>query len=216
MNLKKFIIQKYDNNLINEFKRLGIEDEEILKIYIKESHNGNLAKFLNQNDKIFTFGILHAIFLDAIEAKRKTDLKIGIIKAIHRTIPVLLAPFFPTIAIIGVLFSTTRTFNKIISPILKDPGHDYPGFLTKVIKSSMKVAEGEINVKDRFARAFVVSDNITKALKEDVLRQFSLYLADKMSKENPTDEVPDNYIENELKTYLNDQFDIDPEIPLKK
>ena len=29
-------------------------------------------------------------------------------------------------------------------------------------------------------------------------------------------EVPDHYIENELKTYLNDRFDIDPELGLKK
>ena len=30
------------------------------------------------------------------------------------------------------------------------------------------------------------------------------------------EEVPDHYIENELKEYLNREFNIDPEIPLKK
>jgi hypothetical protein len=28
--------------------------------------------------------------------------------------------------------------------------------------------------------------------------------------------VPHNYIENELKQYLNENFDVSPEIPLKK
>jgi hypothetical protein len=28
--------------------------------------------------------------------------------------------------------------------------------------------------------------------------------------------VPDHYIENELKQYLNDNYDVSPEIPLKK
>ena len=37
-----------------------------------------------------------------------------------------------------------------------------------------------------------------------------------MALENLDQEVPDNYIENELKAYLNDRFSIDPEIPLKQ
>jgi hypothetical protein len=80
----------------------------------------------------------------------------------------------------------------------------------------MKIAEGElIPAKDRFTRAFVVSDGITDAIKEDVLREFSIYLANKMSRKNPDEEVPEYYIENELKTYLNTRFDIEPQIPLK-
>ena len=64
----------------------------------------------------------------------------------------------------------------------------------------MKIAEGEIiPTKDRFSRAFVVSDNLTDALKEEVLREFASYLSNKMSKENRDSEVPEHYIENELK-----------------
>jgi len=37
-----------------------------------------------------------------------------------------------------------------------------------------------------------------------------------MEQESDDKLVPDHYIENELKTYINDNFDIDPEIPLKK
>ena len=37
-----------------------------------------------------------------------------------------------------------------------------------------------------------------------------------MEAEPDNSPVPDNYIENELKQYLNDNFDVTPEIPLKK
>jgi hypothetical protein len=36
-----------------------------------------------------------------------------------------------------------------------------------------------------------------------------------MSQENPDSTVPENYIENELKEYLNQNFDVDPPIPIK-
>jgi hypothetical protein len=37
-----------------------------------------------------------------------------------------------------------------------------------------------------------------------------------MSESNPDEEVPEYYIENELKSWLNENFEVNPEIPLKK
>jgi hypothetical protein len=210
------ILEKFDDNIISELKRLGIKDKDDINKYLYQAHRGNLAKYLQQMGKKFTFGMLHALFLDAQNAKKKTDIRVGVVKAIHRVIPMALAPFFPILAIVGYILGTSRAFNKVIAPILADPGKDYPEFLNKLIISTMKIAEGEIvPTKDRFTRAFVVSDNIVDAIKEDVLREFAIYLSDKMSKKNPDEEVPENYIENQLKTYLNRRFDIEPEIPLK-
>ena len=80
----------------------------------------------------------------------------------------------------------------------------------------MKLPEGDVNLKDRFSRAFVVSDRLIEALKPEVVNEFTTFISEKMSQEDDDKVVPDHYIENELKTYLNDNFDIDPEIPLKK
>lgn len=220
INIKKYdqflILEKFDKNIIEELKRLGVTDKEEINKHLYNAHRGNLGKYLNDNGKKFTFGMLHALFLDAQEAKKKTDLRIGIIKAIHRTAPMALAPFFPILSIIGYILGTSRAFNKVIAPILADPGKDYPDFLNKLISSTMKIAEGElVTIKDRFSRAFVVSDNLVDAIKEDVLREFAVYLSSKMSRKDPDEEVPENYIENQLKRYLNRRFDIDPEIPLK-
>lgn len=219
-NIKKYdqflILEKFDDNIIEELKRLGVTDKEEINNHLYHAHRGNLGKYLEENGKKFTFGMLHALFLDAQDAKKKTDLRIGAIKAFHRMAPMALAPFFPILSIVGYILGTSRAFNKVIAPILADPGKDYPSFLNKLITSTMKIAEGElVTIKDRFSRAFVVSDNLVDAIKEDVLREFAVYLSSKMGKEDPDKEVPENYIENQLKRYLNRRFDIDPEIPLK-
>jgi hypothetical protein len=221
MLIKKYqdflINEKFDDNIKSELKRLGVKDEGEIRTHLKHAHRGNLAKYLQRSGKNITFGLLKAIFLDAQEAKKRTDVKIGIIKAAHRVLPMALAPFFPIIAIVGYILGTSRAFNKVIAPILADPGNDYPEFLNKLITNTMKVAEGEIvPIKDRFTRAFVVSDGIVDIIKPDILREFALYISNKMNEKNPDETVPDNYIENELKKYLNRRYDIDPEIPLKE
>ena len=222
MKLKNYneflILEKFDSNIIAELKRLGVTDKDEINRHLYYAHRGHLAKYLNDKGKKFTFGILNAIFKDARDAKRKTDIKVGIIKAVHRIFPMALAPFFPIIAIMSYILGSSRAFNKIIAPILADPGNDYPNFLKKIIDATMRIAEGDLTTieKDRFTRSFVVSDRLIEAIKPEVLQKFSLYLSEKMSLFNPDDEVPDYYIENELKTYLNDQFGIDPKILLKK
>jgi hypothetical protein len=210
------ILEKFEDNIIAELKRLGVTDEEELKQHVYHAKRGNLAKYLQEKGKNITFGMLRALFLDAQMAKRRTYLKVGVVKAIHRIVPMALAPFFPILAIAGYILGTSRAFNKVIAPILADPGNDYSGFLNKLITSTMKIAEGEIiPTKDRFTRAFVVSDGIIDFIKPEVLQEFAIYLSEKMSRMDPDSEVPENYIENQLKRYLNRRYDIDPEIPLK-
>ena len=218
-SIKKYdqflILEKYDRGIRAKLIEMGVTDEGELNKQVHLSKTGHLGHYLNEKGEKFTFGLLHSIFKDALVAKKKSEIKVGIIKAIHRIAPMALAPFFPILAIAGYIFGTSRAFNKIISPILHEPGHEYSGFLQKVIDSSMKVAEGEISVKDRFTRAFVVSDKLVEAIRPEVLHIFSLELSKKMSESNPDEEVPEYYIENELKSWLNENFEVNPEIPLK-
>ena len=103
-----------------------------------------------------------------------------------------------------------------MAPILKNASGTYEGFLFDLVNTSMKLAEGEIDVEDKFTTAFAVSDKLVNALKPEVLKDFSQYLAEKMSNESPDKEVPLHYIENELKKYLNQKYSINPPLPLKK
>ena len=61
-----------------------------------------------------------------------------------------------------------------------------------------------------------VSDRLIEAIKPEVVDAFTTYISEKMSHEDENKVVPDHYIENELKTYINDKFDVNPEIPLRK
>jgi hypothetical protein len=210
------ITEKFDDNIKGELSRLGVTDKDEINRHLYHAHRGNLGKYLKEKGMSMTFGLLKSLFLDAQLAKKRTDLKIGAIKAVHRIVPMALAPFFPILAIVGYILGTSRAFNKVIAPILADPGSDYPEFLNKLIISTMKIAEGEIiPTKDRFSRAFVVSDGIVNMLSEPVLRDFAAYLSSVMENQDQDGEVPDHYIENELKSYLNKRYDIYPPIPLR-
>ena len=209
------ILEKFDDNFKAELQRLGITDEEEINRHLYNAHRGHLAEYLKSQGTEMKFGMLLALFKDAQTAKKRTDLKVGIVKALHRVIPMALAPFFPIAAILGIILGSTRAFNKILAPILQDSSDTYEGFLKQLIERSMKVAEGEIPVKDRFTRAFVVSDKLVSAIRPEVIQNFSNSLSLKMSLEDPDKEVPENYIENELKDYINKNFEVNPPIPLK-
>jgi len=178
--------------------------------YIK---NGKLSQYIESKGEVFTFGMLRAIFEDSLYDKKKRDLTKGGYKFLHRAIPYVNATLMlnPMIWLIGMVFGSLRAFNKIISEILKNPGNNYPDFLKKIIVRTMQVAEGDIKPligEDKFFDLFVVSDDITNIVRKDVLLKFATELCEKMANEPDDKRVPDHYIDNELKWYLNEKFDL--------
>jgi len=215
--LKESLFFLKDVNLKNQLISMGVKDEDELKKQIKLSKGGKLGEYLHNNGDSFTFGILKAIFKDAKKSKIKMDARKAFWQSLPRTIPVVLAPFYPILAIVGLVFGTSRTFNKIIKPIFNniDINSKYVDFLKTTIEIYMRVPEGDVDIKDRFYRAFVVTDRLIDALKSDVIDDFTNNISEKMELEPDNKEVPNHYIENELKNYLNNSFDIDPKIPTK-
>ena len=212
------ILEKYDKNIRAKLIELGVTDKSELERQVKLSKQGHLGAYLHSKGDKFTFGILNAIFKDAIVAKKRTNLKKGILGILPTAIPLSFAPFFPILAVIGTIFGSSRLAHKIFDTIFDylNPHSKYSDFLKKTIDTYMMLPEGNVPLKDRFSRAFVVSDRLIEALKPEVVNDFTTFISEKMEKENDDRVVPDHYIENELKMYLNDNFDIDPEIPLKK
>ena len=216
---------KYFDKALNKFIDSGDRDELInllnedeIQTQIVISKQGELHKHMQEKGEKFTFGILNAIFKDAKDAKIKMDAKKAFWQTIPRGLPLLLAPFYPMLAVVGVILGTSRTFNKVIKPLFKnlDSESKYVDFLKTMVFYYMKVPEGEVSIKDRFSRAFVVEDRLIDAIKPEVVDEFSKSLSEKMANEPDDKEVPDHYIENELKRYINETFDVEPEIPLKK
>ena len=212
------ILEKYDKNIKAQLISMGVTDKSELERQVKLSKQGHLGAYLHSKGEKFTFGILRAIFKDAIEAKKKTKLKKGILSTLPTIIPLAMAPFFPILAIVGTIFGSSRLAHRIFDTIFEylNPQSKYTDFLKKTIDTYMMLPEGEVPLKDRFSRAFVVSDRLIEALKPEVVDSFTSFISEKMDKEDNDEVVPDHYIENELKTYLNNNFDIDPQIPLKR
>lgn len=217
-NWNEFILlEKYEKHIRQKLIELGVTDKRELDTQVSLAKSGFLGAYLQEKGSKFTFGILSAIFKDAIRAKKITGIKRGIYNVIPSVVPLALAPWYPVIAVIGSIFGASRIFHKIFDPIFHylNPQSKYTDFLKKMIDTYMIIPEGEIPLKDRFTRAFVVSDRLVEAIKPEVLDEFSKYLSEKMAMENEDTEVPEYYIENELKSYLNNRYDIDPNIPLK-
>lgn len=218
-NYNEFLIlEKYDNNIRAKLIELGVTDKAELERQVKLSKEGHLGAYLHSKGENFTFGILRAIFLDAIAAKKKTKLKKGILSTLPTIIPLAMAPFFPILAIVGTIFGSSRLAHRLFDTIFEylNPQSKYTDFLKKTIDTYMMLPEGDVPLKDRFSRAFVVSDRLIEAIKPEVVDEFTTFISEKMSQEDENTIVPNHYIENELKTYLNDNFDVTPEIPLRK
>lgn len=219
--LKKYndflILERYDKNIRAQLIKMGVTDKKELDRQVTLSKDGHLATYLHNKGDDFTFGILNAIFKDAIEAKRKTTLKKNIFSILPIAIPLSLAPFFPVLAVIGTIVGSSRLAHRVFDTIFNylQPQSKYSDFLKKTIDTYMMLPEGTVNLKDRFSRVFVVSDRLIEALKPEVVDDFTTFISEKMSKEENSKVVPENYVENELKTYLNNNFDIIPELPLK-
>jgi hypothetical protein len=221
MIVKKYdqflLLEKYDKNIRQTLIDMGVTDKEELENQIAISKKGYLANYLHDKGERFTFGILKAIFQDAIVAKKRTNLKKGIFSIIPRVLPLALIPFFPTLAILGTIFGSSRLAHKVFDIVFDyiNPHSKYTDFLKKTVDTYMKLPEGSVNLKDRFSRAFVVSDRLIDALKPEVINEFTDFVVDKMNNEDDNTDVPLHYIENELKEYLNNNFNVNPKIPLR-
>jgi hypothetical protein len=212
---KQFTESFGKSNVDKELLEIGYNKEDLPELN-KLVVSGELGKFLNSEDKNFTFGMLSAIYLDCIKLHKKHELKRGLAKAIVRAVPMLFSPISAVVSIVGQLFGGSRAIGKIVKPIIDDPGKSYPEFLKKFIRTSIKIAEGELSI-DCILKpmAFVVSDKLVDMVDHKVLLKFTIYLSEKMSKEDKDKVVPDFYIENELRKYLNDNFSLDPPLKLK-
>jgi hypothetical protein len=63
---------------------LGITDQDEINRHLYFAHRGHLADYLKTQGKEIKFGMLRALFLDAQTAKKRTDLKVGIVKLYGR------------------------------------------------------------------------------------------------------------------------------------
>lgn len=191
---------------------IGKSKTQLEEEYHKElGRKGELSKHLKEHGDAFTFGALKAIYDDALQFKRNREFKKAKLKFFHRIIPMAASIFFLPLSIISTVLGASRALDKMLYPVLNDPGNNYSDFTKKIIIRSVQLIEGDYRMflkNDWFYNIFRVENGLIDLVKKEHLVTFASYLSDKMSKEDPNKEVPKKYVQDELRKWIDDKFDV--------
>ena len=164
-------------------------------------------KFCNAQGKI-TFGQLAGLIKSAKSKKIRNEVGEGVYKSLIRLLPW----FIPQIAIASFFGSGLRAVNKIIKPALETTT-GYKSWWGKTIMNLLSYAEGELPITDPLSKIFFISDGLLELMGEKHKVKFARYIAELASSKNDNEVVPEYFVENELRDWINQKFLIDP--PLK-
>ena len=166
-------------------------------------------KFCSAQGKI-TFGQLKELVNAASKTRLYKHVGEGGFKATIRLIPF----FLPQLMIPGIIAAAARAINKILKPSLTET-ENYKTFWGKAILSAFKIAEGDINLEDPLSKIFFISDGLMTMMDEKYKLKFARYIANLADSMADDEEVPEFFVENELRKWINDKFLLDPPIPSK-
>jgi hypothetical protein len=161
-------------------------------------------KFCQAQGKI-TFGQLKAIVESATRRRIFKHVGEGGIKATIRLLPW----FVPQLFIAGAVAGVARAINKILAPSLIET-ENYKTFWGKAILKSFKIAEGDINLSDPLSKIFFISDGLMTMLDDKYKVKFAKHIAELASEKPDDEEVPEYFVENELRRWVNDKFLLNP------
>ncbi len=157
-----------------------------------------------------TFGQLKSIVESAMGRRIALHVGEGGYKATLRLLPW----FLPQLAIAGFLGATMRAMNKIFKPIITETTN-YKTWWGKTILKIFDLVEGELNPRDPFSRIFFISDGLMNMLDEENKVKFARHIAEIASEMPDEEPVPDFFVENELRKWVNQRFLLDPPLSLK-
>lgn len=166
-------------------------------------------KFCSTQGKI-TFGQLKAIVENSTSNRLLQHVGEGGFKATLRLLPW----FLPQLAIAGFVASSIRAVNKILRPALEET-ENYKTWWGRVVLKSFNLSEGELGLSDPLSRVFFISDGLMTMLNDKYKVKFARYIAEIASKMPNDEPVPEFFVENELRHWLNDKFLLNPPLPSK-
>ena len=164
-------------------------------------------KFCSAQGKI-TFGQLKALVDSATNKRLYKHIGEGGFKATLRLLPW----FIPQLAIAGFVTSSIRAVNKILKPALTET-ESYKTWWGKAVLKAFDLSEGELNLTDPLSKVFFISDGLMTMLDDRYKVKFAKHISDIASSMPDDQEVPEFFVENELRNWINDKFLLDP--PLK-
>ena len=166
-------------------------------------------KICDDQGKI-TFGQLRELVESGKIQRIATHIGEGGYKAMLRLIPW----FFPQLALLGFGATWVRVLNKLFRPTLEETT-SYKTWWGKTILKIFNLVEGELNASDPLSKIFFISDGLMTMLDDKYKVKFAHYISE-VASQKPDDEiVPDYFVENELRHWLNEKFFLDPPLQPK-
>ena len=191
--------------------------EELEQLALLEiGKQGKLAEYIDQGN-VVKFGMLKALYQDAIVYKKKREYGKGFAKFAVRAIPIALAPIFFPIWLVSQILGATRALNKVIVPTLNMDHRNYDSFLKTLITKTMNIAEGDIRPflgNDWYYDVFSVHDGLTKMIKTEYVYEFTLFISAEIQKKKDDQIVPHYWLDTEFRKWLNNKFGTD--LPIGK
>jgi uncharacterized protein YjgD (DUF1641 family) len=166
-------------------------------------------KFCSAQGKI-TFGQLKAIVDSATNKRLYKHIGEGGFKATLRLLPW----FIPQLAVAGFVTSSIRAVNKILKPALTET-ETYKTWWGKAVLKAFDLSEGELNLTDPLSKVFFISDGLMTMLDDKYKIKFAKHISDMASSMSDDQEVPEFFVENELRHWINDKFLLDPPLQPK-
>jgi hypothetical protein len=167
-------------------------------------------KFCNDQGEI-TFGQLKALVESTTKKRLFQHVGEGGVKATIRMMPW----FLPQLIIAGAIGSAARAINKIIRPTLEETT-SYKTWWGRAVMKSFDIVEGELGLKDPLSKIFFISDGLMTMMDDKYKVKFAKYIAE-LASDQPDDEVvPEYFVENELRKWVNDKFLLNPPLLSKR
>lgn len=205
-NRIKKILQEETNSMLY-YRKKNINENEI---HVEKTVLKNICdseKFCSTQGKI-TFGQLKAMVDSATNKRLFQHIGEGGFKATIRLLPW----FLPQLAIAGFTGSVIRAINKILKPTLSET-RNYKTWWGKVVMKMFDFTEGELNLNDPLTKVFFISDGLMGLMDEKYKIKFARHISELATEMPDNQEVPEFFVENELRFWINSKFLLDP--PLK-
>ena len=201
----KIIITEEQNQMLN----LIVEIENVNPSRSAVKNICDSEKFCNAQGEI-TFGQLRALVESTTRKRLFQHVGEGGFKATIRMLPW----FIPQLIIAGAIGSAARAINKIIRPTLEETTN-YKTWWGKAVMKSFDIVEGDLGITDPLSKIFFISDGLMTMMDNKYKVKFARYIAN-LASDQPDDEVvPEYFVENELRKWVNDKFLLDPPLPPK-
>jgi len=197
------------DHIIKKNLKAYINEVDISKSHTAINNVCSTKKICDEQGKI-TFGQLRELVESGKIKRIATHVGEGGYKALLRLVPW----FLPQLVLLGFGATWIRVINKLFRPTLEETTN-YRTWWGKTILKVFDLVEGELNAGDPLSKIFFISDGLMTMLNDKYKVEFARYITDVADEKSEDEIVPDYFVENELRHWLNEKFFLDPPLQPK-